>query len=189
MSCLPTLRATSPEEMQLEIDIWVPANLLTFSPNLLTYQVIQSLTNKPTNLFRCLPRSRSSSGRPCPSNSTPTPTPTPTPNPNPNPNPNPDPNPNPNSNPDQVIAARYSEVQSWRQQPGAAGAAKRAKRPLAIVIDGAALNFCDQDIGMRRLLLSMVADCAQTLDLTFTLPLSLTLSPNNSPRTKPHPNP
>ena len=86
VSCLPTLRATSPEEMQLEIDIWVPANLLTFSPNLLTYQVIQSLTNKPTNLFRCLPRSRSSSGRPCPSNSTPTPTPTPTPNPNPNPN-------------------------------------------------------------------------------------------------------
>jgi magnesium-transporting ATPase (P-type) len=77
----------------------------------------------------------------------------------PNPKPSPNSNSNPNPNPNQVIAARYSEVQSWRQQPGAAGAAKREKRPLAIVIDGASLNFCDQDIGMRRLLLSMVPDC------------------------------
>ena len=57
-----------------------------------------------------------------------------------------------------VIAARYSEVQSWRLQFGQ-HAAKRAKRPLALVIDGAALHFCDEDRGMRRLFLSMVADC------------------------------
>ena len=75
-----------------------------------------------------------------------------------------------------VISARYSEVQSWRQQPGAAGAAKRAKRPLAIVIDGAALTFCDQEIGLRRLLLSMVYDCTRTLVLTLTLALTLVLA-------------
>ena len=49
-----------------------------------------------------------------------------------------------------VIAARYSDVQSWRQQSGAAATAKRARRPLAIVIDGAALNFCDEDIGEKQ---------------------------------------
>jgi hypothetical protein len=30
VSCLPTLRASSPEEMQLEIDIWVPALVEVF---------------------------------------------------------------------------------------------------------------------------------------------------------------
>ena len=30
VSCLPTLRATSPEEMQLEIDVWVPAKVEVF---------------------------------------------------------------------------------------------------------------------------------------------------------------
>ena len=58
-----------------------------------------------------------------------------------------------------VIAARYSEVQSWRMQYGS-NPVKRARRPLAIVVDGSALHFCDEDRAMRRLFLSMVSDCS-----------------------------
>ena len=55
-----------------------------------------------------------------------------------------------------VMAARYSEVQSWRARRSNNRAKKRG---LAIVIDGSALHYCEDDKALRRLFLSMVADC------------------------------